>query len=69
MPSVTAIFRKSRRRKKRPSAAETKQAEAEYRQDRERALFGSLGPASPTKRIDPRTGKIVALIEPATSKK
>jgi hypothetical protein len=36
--------------------------EAEYRRAREKLLFGSLGAASPVKRIDPRTGEVVEII-------
>jgi hypothetical protein len=37
---------------------------AEYQQARERLIFGSLGAASPVRRIDPKTGDVVAVIDP-----
>jgi hypothetical protein len=37
---------------------------AEYVRAREKLLFGSIGPASPVRRIDPRTGAVVELIDP-----
>ena len=35
---------------------------------RERVLFGTLGAASPVKKIDPDTGEVVALIAPNTGR-
>jgi hypothetical protein len=40
-------------------------AAAEYQKALEN-WFGSLGAASPVKRIDPKTGKVVAVIDPGT---
>jgi hypothetical protein len=66
MPPTT-IFKSKRGRSKRPrSAAYTQHATADYERAREKQLFGSLGAASPVKKIDPRTGKIVAVIDPQT---
>ena len=39
------------------------QSVEEIRQMRERRLYGSLGPASPVRRIDPKTGSVVEVIE------
>jgi len=38
----------------------------EIRQRRERRLYGSLGPASPVRRIDPKTGSVIEVIETTT---
>ena len=66
MPPTT-IFKKKPRRIKRPrSAAYTQQANADYERAREKQLFGSLGGASPVKKIDPHTGAIVKVIDPET---
>ena len=35
----------------------------EVKQRQDRYLFGSLGPASPVRRIDPKTGSVIELIE------
>ena len=42
------------------------QSAEEIRQMRERRLYGSLGPASPVRRIDPKTGSVVEVIEAKT---
>jgi hypothetical protein len=39
---------------------------AEIRQTRDKLLFGSLGAASPVRRIDPRTGNVIAVIDAET---
>ena len=44
----------------------SEQAARDYQQARDKALFGSLGGASPVRRIDPNTGAVVALIDPET---
>jgi hypothetical protein len=40
----------------------------EYQQARDKAFYGSLGGASPVRRIDPNTGKVFAVIDPQTGK-
>jgi hypothetical protein len=65
MSRPTNIFNKSRRRKHRPVAnlrAYKTQAAKEYQKTLDKSVFGSLGPASPVKRIDPRTGEVVEII-------
>jgi hypothetical protein len=63
MPGPTDLFKtrslRTRRERKTEPAGLT---EAEYLRTREKFLFGSLGPASPVKRIDPRTGEVVEII-------
>jgi len=39
------------------------QSAEEVRQIRERLLYGSLGPASPVRRIDPKTGSVVEVVK------
>ena len=43
------------------------QSAEEIRQARERRLYGSLGPASPVRRIDPKTGSVVEVIDATLS--
>ena len=43
-----------------------KKMATEYQQARDKAFYGSLGGASPVRRIDPNTGKVVAVIDPQT---
>ena len=54
------------RRKKRskPSRKYRSKATAEYQRSLEKTLFGTLGPASPVRKIDPATGKVLAIIKP-----
>jgi hypothetical protein len=63
----TKLFKKTPNKERRP-ALKKRPAEirAEYQQARERLLFGSLGAASPVRRIDPITGEVVAVIDPGT---
>jgi hypothetical protein len=68
MPAPTNLFRtRSPRTKRRAAGKPRSLSEAEYLRARERLLFGSLGPASPAKRIDPRTGAVVAVIDPVAT--
>ena len=65
----TSIFNKTSLKKRRLTATKTaydKQTAAECKQALERFLFGTLGAASPVRRIDPNTGKVVAVLDPET---
>ena len=42
------------------------QSAEEIRQRRDRQFYGSLGPASPVRRIDPKTGCVIEVIETKT---
>jgi hypothetical protein len=66
MSSPTKIFQKKSRQKRKGRQIPQQQAEIEYALARERILFGTLGAASPVKKIDPDTGEVVALIDPNT---
>jgi len=68
MPGPTDLFKVKRLRTRRRSVTPRSLSEAEYLQARERLLFGSLGAASPVKRIDPKTGNVVEVIDPAATK-
>jgi hypothetical protein len=60
------ILKNTRRRKKKGSAgAWSKYGSpnaAEYQRDIDRWSFGTLGAASPVRKIDPATGKVVAVV-------
>jgi hypothetical protein len=67
MSRPTNIFNKSRRRKEHPAASlrgYKRQAAADYKKAVDKLLYGSLGGASPVRRIDPKTGDVVAVIDP-----
>jgi hypothetical protein len=66
MAGPTDLFNKGTLRKRRQMKTPSKQAATEYQQARDKAFYGSLGGASPVRRIDPNTGKVVALIDPET---
>ena len=62
---TTVILKKTYRRKKgsRTFKKYRSEAAAEYKRAFDK-LFGSQGAASPVRKIDPATGKVVAIIEP-----
>jgi len=66
MPGPTNLFKRKTRPKRREMKTSAEQAATEYRQARDKAFYGSLGGASPVRRIDPNTGKVVAVIDPET---
>jgi hypothetical protein len=61
----TKLFKKTPNKERRPAVKKrAADIRAEYQQARERLVFGSLGAASPVRRIDPKTGDVVAVIDP-----
>jgi len=64
MRSAT-VLKKTHRRKKgpKPSRRYRSTATAEYELALEKK-FGTLGPASPVRKIDPATGEMLAIIKP-----
>jgi hypothetical protein len=67
MERPTNIFKRTRQRKEHPvvnSKAYKRLATAEYKKALEIRLFGSLGGASLVRKIDPKTGNVVAVIDP-----
>jgi hypothetical protein len=69
MARPTNIFKRTGQRKEHPVVkrkAYKRHAAAEYKKALENRLFGSLGGASPVRKIDPKTGKVVAVIDPET---
>ena len=65
MGGTTKLFKKKTPPKRRQKTS-AEQLATEYRQARDKAFYGSLGGASPVKRIDRTTGKVVAVIDPET---
>jgi hypothetical protein len=63
MAAVTKIFNGTRRKGKRRSS---EQILSEYKRAAEKQRFGSLGGASPVKKIDPQTGAVVEILDPET---
>jgi len=61
-----SVLKKTHRRKKgcKPSRKYRSIASAEYERALEKTKYGSLGPASPVRQIDPATGEVVATVEP-----
>jgi hypothetical protein len=60
--AASSYSKKSHRRKKgsKVSRGYRSEAAAEYRRALEKNLFGSQGAASPVRKIDPATGKVVS---------
>jgi hypothetical protein len=61
----TALYAKTRRKKKR-APRDRRWTLAAYKRALERKLYGSLGPASACRKIDPATGEVVATIPART---
>jgi hypothetical protein len=60
----TRLFKKTPNKERRPAVKKrAADVRAEYQQARERRLFGSLGAASPVRRIDPKTGEVIEILE------
>ena len=59
---ITPLFAKTRRKKKRPARNRSKAMTQLNRAMEEHRRFGSLGAASSVRKIDPATGKVVAII-------
>lgn len=68
MSPTAAIFKTRRRKVKRGAGMYSKEAIEQKRRDTDKLLFGSLGGASPVKKIDPRTGAIIEIIDPETGR-
>ena len=51
-----------RQRRARPRKGGRRLSEEATRKQTEKRFYGTLGPASPAKRIDPKTGKVVEII-------
>jgi hypothetical protein len=69
MSGPTDLFKNTSLKKRRGTRRTGyKKMVTEYQQARDKAFYGSLGGASPVRRIDPNTGKVFAVIDPQTGK-
>jgi hypothetical protein len=68
MGGPTDVFKKTSLKKRRGTTRGTPLGKvvSEYQKARDQAFYGSLGGASPVRKIDPSTGKVVAVIDPET---
>ena len=57
----TTLFEKDRLKKRKKAR---RPGLSKYYRELDKLRYGSLGPASPVRRIDPVTGEVVAIIEP-----
>jgi hypothetical protein len=63
MPTKLQLLRKEQHRRAGPPRRRGRRRLSEQAFRKESTLYyGSLGPASPTKRIDPKTGEVVEII-------
>ena len=62
----TALFSKTKRTKKRAGRRKSRSLAADQRALDHR-LYGSLGPASACRKIDPKTGEVVGVIPARTT--
>jgi hypothetical protein len=64
MPTKLQLLRKERLRWSRnhPPKRGRRLSEQALRKESEKQFYGKLGPASPVKRIDPKTGEVVEII-------
>jgi hypothetical protein len=63
MKPPTHIFNATALRKRRARHPYIKPSAEEDRQVSDRRFYGSLGPASPVRKIDPKTGLVVEIIK------
>ena len=63
MPTKLQQLRKEQfRTSGRPRRRGRRMSEGAFRKESDRLYYGTLGPASPAKRIDPKTGEMVEII-------
>jgi len=65
MPGPTDPFKRQKRPQTKRKPPYDKMV-IENKRARERAFYGSLGGASSVRRIDPKTGKVVEILDPET---
>ena len=66
MPTKLQQWRKEylRQRRVRPRKGGRRLSDAAMRKEKDKHFYGTLGPASPVKRIDPKTGEVVEILNP-----
>jgi hypothetical protein len=62
MPTKLQLLRKEQNRRSRGRPRGRRPFEEALRKESEQQFYGKLGPASPAKRIDPKTGEVVEII-------
>jgi hypothetical protein len=64
MPTKLQMLRKEQLRgsRDRPRKRGGRLSEGAFRKEADTLYYGTLGPASPAKRIDPKTGEVVEII-------
>jgi hypothetical protein len=62
MPTKLQLLRKEQNRRSRGRPRGRRLSEEALRMESEKQFYGKLGAASPTKRIDPKTGEVVEII-------
>jgi hypothetical protein len=68
MPTKLQQLRKEQFRETRPRKRGRRLSEKALRKESDKHFYGTLGPASPVKRIDPKTGNVVEVIDPAATR-
>jgi hypothetical protein len=62
MPTKLQLLRKEQNRRSGGRLRGRRHSEEAMREESEKQFYGKLGPASPVKRIDPKTGEVVEII-------
>ena len=63
MGAPTKMFSKTTRKERTIRQAVYKELAKKIQVDRDQMLYGSLGPASPVRRMDPKTGSVIETTE------
>jgi len=68
MPNKLQQLRKEQLRWSRPRRRGRRLSEKAFRNQSDAHFYGTLGPASPVKRIDPKTGEVIEVLNPPCQK-
>jgi hypothetical protein len=68
MPTKLQLLHKEQCRGTGPRKRGRRLSEKALRKQSDKQFYGTLGPASPVKRIDPKTGNVVEIIHPAATR-
>jgi hypothetical protein len=64
MPNKLQLLRKEQFRGNRKRPRGRRLSEKSFRKQSDAQFYGTLGPASPVKRIDPKTGEVIEILNP-----
>jgi hypothetical protein len=67
MPNKLQQLRKEQLRGSRTRPRGRRLSDAAIRKETDKHFYGTLGPASPVKRIDPKTGEVIEILNPQQS--